>query len=244
MQGADDRVADANRLIDDEPSVSPQLTGPFGRMERLCSALTRQLPARGVGVSVMTDDTFGGGTVAASDMVSRQLDELQFTLGEGPCIDAYALRRPVLEPDLSGHGSGRWPGYAAAAQDKGVRAVFAFPLQIGTARAGAMDVHRSEPGTLTQKALSRALTFAEIAMRLLLDSQRASGSGIDADLDDALSHRLEVYQAQGMVMVDLGVSLDEAMVRMRAHAYAHERGLTVVARDIVGGSLRLSRDKP
>jgi AmiR/NasT family two-component response regulator len=81
-------------------------------------------------------------------------------------------------------------------------------------------------------------------MRLLLDSQRASGSGIDADLDDALSHRLEVYQAQGMVMVDLGVSLDEAMVRMRAHAYAHERGLTVVARDIVGGSLRLSRDKP
>jgi hypothetical protein len=243
MQGADARVAHANRLIDEEPPATQHLTGPFGRMERLCSALTRDLPARGVGVSVMTDDTFSGGTVAASDLVSRRLDELQFTLGEGPCIDAYSWRRPVLEPDLSAHGSNRWPGYAAAAQDEGVRAVFAFPLQIGTARAGAMDVYRSEPGSLTQGALSQALTFADIAMRLLLDSQSPTEAGIGTDLDDALAHRLEVYQAQGMVMVDLGVSLDEAMARMRAHAYAHDRGLTDVARDIVGGSLRLSRDK-
>lgn len=243
MEDADARIAHANRLIDEERAQSPE-PRPFGRMERLCSALSRNLPASGVGVSVLTDDKYLGGTIAASDIVSRRLDELQFTLGEGPCIDAYALRRPVLEPDLSGHGSSRWPGYAAAAQDEGVRAVFAFPLQIGTARAGALDVYRGEPGSLTQGALSQALTFADVAMRLLLDTQTTTQSGVGADLDDALAYRLEVYQAQGMVMVDLAVSLDEAMARLRAHAYAHDRSLTDVARDIVLGSLRLSQDKP
>jgi len=243
MEDADARIAQANRLIDDEPVGAAQ-PGPFGRMGRLCAALSRHLPASGVGVSVMTDDRYLGGTVAASDLVSRRLDELQFTLGEGPCIDAYTLRRPVLEPDLSGHGSSRWPGYAAAAQDEGVQAVFAFPLQIGTARAGAMDVYRREAGSLTQGALSQAMTFADVALRLLLDSQSPSQAGAPADLDDALAYRLEVYQAQGMVMVDLGVSLDEAMARLRAHAYAHERSLTDVSRDIVDGSLRLSQDTP
>lgn len=243
MLDADARIAQANRLIDAEQAPSPD-PGPFGRMERLCSALSRNLPASGVGVSVLTDDRHLGGTIAASDVVSRRLDEVQFTLGEGPCIDAYASRRPVLEPDLFGHGNSRWPGYAAAAQDEGVRAVFAFPLQIGTARAGAMDVYRHEVGSLTQGALAQALTFADIAMRLLLDTQTATLAGDSADLDDALAYRLEVYQGQGMVMVDLGVSLDEAMARLRAHAYAHDRSLTDVARDIVEGSLRLSKDGP
>ena len=243
MADAAARIAQANQLIDAERSRSSE-PGPFGRMERLCSALSRSLPASGVGVSVLTDDRHLGGTVAASDLISRRLDELQFTLGEGPCIDAYPLRRPVLEPDLSGHGSSRWPGYAAAAQDEGVQAVFAFPLQIGTARAGAMDVYRREAGSLDQGALSQAMTFADVAMRLLLDSQQSSRAGARAELDDALAYRLEVYQAQGMVMVDLGVSLDEAMARLRAHAYAHERSLTDVSRDILDGSLRLGRDTP
>lgn len=238
------RVAKANRLIDDEPDDALRTTGPFGRMERLCTALTRDLPASGVGISVLTDATYGAGTVAASDLVSRRLDELQFALGEGPCIDAYASRRPVLEPDLSGHGSGRWPGYAAAAQDEGVRAVFAFPLQIGAARSGAMDIYRNEPGSLTQDALAQARTFADIAMGLLLDTQRASEADGGTHLDDALAYRLEVYQAQGVVMVDLGVTLDEAMARLRAHAYADGRSLADVARDIVDGNLRLSRDTP
>lgn len=244
MQDEGIRRTAANRLIDDEPQAAQQVTGPFGRMERLCTALTRDLLVSGVGVSVMTDDRHSGGTVAASDPVSRRLDELQFALGEGPCIDAYASRRPVLEPDLSGHGSGRWPGYAAAAQDEGVRAVFAFPLQIGGARAGAMDVYRNAPGPLTPGALSQAKTFADLAMGLLLDTQLATEAGSDAHLEDALAHRLEVYQAQGMVMVDLGVTLDEALARLRAHAYAANRTLAEVASDIVEGNLRLSRDKP
>lgn len=243
MNDAQWRLARANQLIDDEPPPPDAAPGTIGRLERLCFALTRALPATGVGLSLLTDDNRGGGTIAASGLASRELEELQFTLGEGPCIDAFASRRPVLEPDLPTHGLRRWPGYAPAAQEHGVQAVFAFPLQVGTARAGALDVYRNEPGSLTTDALTRAVTFAEVAMGLLVDGQDGAKDGkTPGDLDDAMAYRLEVYQAQGMVMVDLGVGIDEAMARLRGHAYAHNRYISDVAKDIVAGKLRLNRD--
>lgn len=236
-------MARANELIDDEPLAPHGPSGTPGRLERLCSALARALPAAGVGLSLLTADTYGGGTVAASDARSRALEDLQFTLGEGPCIDAYASRRPVLEPDLQTHGRLRWPGYSPAAQEHGVRAVFAFPLQVGAARAGALDIYRADTGRLTPEGLTQAFTFADVAMGLLVDTQSTVGDDITfPDLDDAMANRLEVYQAQGMVMVDLGVGIDEAMARLRAHAFAEERAISAVAKDIVAGRLVLERD--
>jgi len=239
------RFARANQLIDDEPRAAHGSAGAVGRLERLCSALARALPATGVGVSMMTDDNSGGGTIAASSPSSRRLEELQFTLGEGPCIDAFASRRPVLVADLLAHGAPRWPGYARAAHDHGVRAVFAFPLQAGAARAGAMDVYRDEPGPLSAGALTQAFTFAEVAMDVLVDGQNgAEGGSPTMNLDDVVAHRLEVYQAQGMVMVDLGVSIDVAMARIRGHSYATGRDISDVAADIVSGKIRLDKDTP
>lgn len=239
------RIAGANRLIDVETRPADPTPGSIGRLQRLCSAAARSLPASGVGISVLTDDASGGGTVAAWGPRSRELEDLQFTLGVGPCLDAYATRRPVLEPDLVGRGHLRWPGYATAAQEYGARAVFAFPVQVGGARAGALDVYRDEPGSLTPEAMALASTFADIALGLLLDAQSGTGSTpTTSDLDDALAHRLEVYQAQGMVMVDLAVSLEEALVRLRAHAFVTDRHISDVARDIVAGTLRLRQDQP
>jgi GAF domain/ANTAR domain len=237
------RMARANRLIDAEPGRAAGVSGVTDRLERLCSALTRALPASGVGLSLLTEENQGGATVAASDPKSRLLEELQFTLGEGPCIDAYAMRRPVLEPDLATHGARRWPGYAPAAQEQGVQAVFAFPLQVGAARAGALDVYRAAPGALTADALTQAVTFADVAMGLLVDGQSRDGDGHSfPQVDDALANRIEVYQAQGMVMVDLGVGIEEAMARLRAHAWAEGRSIGNVAQDIIAGKLTLDRD--
>ncbi|HYO19422.1 MAG TPA: GAF domain-containing protein [Dermatophilaceae bacterium] len=154
------RMVHANHLIDNEPPQPGAAPGTIGRLERLCSALSRALPAMGVGVSLLAADNYGGGTLAASDSASRVIEELQFTLGEGPCIDAYASRSPILEPDLAGRGTRRWPGYGLAAQEHGVGAVFAFPLQVGAARAGALDVYRDAPGALTPDGLAEAFTFA------------------------------------------------------------------------------------
>jgi AmiR/NasT family two-component response regulator len=126
-----------------------------------------------------------------------------------------------------------------------VKAVFAFPLHVGAARAGALDIYRDEPGPLSTDALTQAVTFADVAMSVLVGGQEDAGdSRTTPDLDDVLAHRLEVYQAQGMVMVDLGVTIDEAVARLRGHAYAEGRSIGDVAKDIVAGKLRLDRDAP
>jgi hypothetical protein len=208
----------------------------------MCDVATSELAASGVGVSLMTDAGVLG-VAAASDRLTESLGELQFTLGEGPCMDAFATYRPVLEPDLAGVPTGRWPAYAPAAASLGVRSVFAFPLQMGAARLGVLDVYRRGPGGLTVDSLGLALAFADLTVEALLGAQDAVGRGTPAGgLDDVLDSHYVVYQAQGMTMVDLGVSLLDALARLRAHAFAEDRSLYAIAQDVVDGRLRLEPD--
>ncbi|WP_433790780.1 GAF and ANTAR domain-containing protein [Actinoplanes sp. CA-252034] len=208
-------------------------------LQRICLAAVEALSASGSGVSVMTADGTRG-VCAASDPVSERVEELQFILGEGPCIDAFAERRPVLTADLSETAIHRWPVYAPSAQEAGVRAVFSFPLQVGAARLGVISVFRERTGQLTRGELRTAFTFADVTVEALLDMQENApaqdGSGASC-LN--VGHRAELFQAQGMVMVQLGVPIGEALVRIRAHAYAENRRLDDVARDIVARRLRL-----
>lgn len=234
---ADDVLA----LIGAEPRLSDDQPNAFGGLKRLCRAASRSLPALGVGVIVMSD-AGEPATVASSGPECAAIQELQFTLGEGPCLDAYTLRRPVLTPDLATAARTRWLGYGPAAQDRGVEAVFAFPLQVGAARLGAMDVYRSRAGRLSIASVSRALAFADVAVRSLLDAHRPGETESLPGLDDVLESRLEIHQAQGMVMIQLGVGLGEAMSRLRAYAFAVDRRLSDVADDIVARRLNLDPD--
>lgn len=216
--------------------------GVVGALLRLCSAAVGTLSASGAGVSVMSEDG-ARGVAAASDPASERIEELQFVLGEGPCIDAFTWRRPVLVPDLTDGATNRWPAYASAAHDEGVRAVFAFPLQVGAARLGVLDVFRARAGPLSGAELRQAFVFADLAVRTLLDAQDDAVPGSAADgFDRAVEHSAELFQAQGMVMVQLGVSLAEALVRIRAHTFAENRRLDDVARDIVARRLRFDPD--
>ena len=98
---------------------------------------------------------------------------------------------------------------------------------------------------MTQEDVAQSLTFTEIARVAMLDGQdNATAGGLPDGFDEATGNRAEVFQAQGMVMVQLGVSLAEAMLRMRAYAYAEERPLADVARDIVARRLRFDQDQP
>lgn len=229
-------------LIDLEVTTADRGDGLTGWLQRLCAAVVRALPASGAGVSVV--DRHGiTGMAAAYDPDSEHLEELQFTLGEGPCADALAGRRPVLEPNVATGAMARWPLYTPAVLERGVQAVFAFPLQVGAARLGVLDIYRREPIGLAGGGLALALTFADVAVAKLLDVHAGLDVGAHPEaLDEMMSYRTELYQAQGMVMVDLGTSVDEAMVRLRAYAFANERRISDVARDIVAGRLRLETD--
>ncbi|HEY3436145.1 MAG TPA: GAF and ANTAR domain-containing protein [Actinotalea sp.] len=229
-------------LIDLEPTTADPEDRVTGWLQRLCAAAVRALPASGAGVSVVDRHGVTELTVA-SDPECEYLEELQFTLGEGPCVDALAGRRPVLEPDVASAALARWPMYAPAVLQRGVRAVFAFPLQVGAARLGVLDVYRRDPAGLDGAAMALALTFADVTVSHLLDAQAGADVGArQGALDEMMSYRTELYQAQGIVTVDLGISVDEAMVRLRAHAFAYERRLGDIARDVVAGRLRLDND--
>jgi hypothetical protein len=139
----------------------------------------------------------------------------------------------------------RWPAYTPAAHEAGVRAVFAFPLQIGAARLGVLDVFRAHVGPLSRWEMGRALTFAQFTVTTLLDGKGwVSGAPATDGLDEAIGYRAQLFQAQGMVMVQLGVGLAEALARMRAFAYAEGRDLNEVARAVIARTLKFDRDHP
>lgn len=223
-------------------SPNDSAIGTAGTLMRLCNAAVRVLPANGAAVSLITN-TGPVGIVASSSPWAMGVAELQFTLGESPGWDAFETRAPVLTPDLAGIESQRWPGYAASAIEHGVGSVFAFPLVLGTSRMGVLDIYRESPSNLSDHALEYAIAFSRVATAELLEGQAQAGTGVTPlGFDDALDSQFTIYQAQGMAMIQLGVSLSEAMSRMRAHAYANDLGLGQVARDVVNRTLDLSDD--
>jgi hypothetical protein len=191
-----------------------------------------------------------GHLMRVTDKASELLAELQVTLGEGPSPDAAASGGPVLASDLDEREAvRRWPAFAPAARQVGAAAIFAFPLQLGAIRTGVMSLYRVRPGPLSAFQLGDALIFADTATMLLLDAQarpvHAAGlaeTGPGGQPADLTRHRAEIDQATGMLTEQLGVGIAEAFIRLRAYAYAHERGLSDLARDIVARRLRLSPD--
>ncbi|HEX6354864.1 GAF and ANTAR domain-containing protein [Actinophytocola sp.] len=211
---------------------------------RLCMACLSALPVSGVGASLMTAAGPSGIVLAATDERARQLEELQFALGEGPCVEASGSGWPVLEPDLVATGSPRWPRFGAAVLDAGVRAVFAFPLRVGAIRVGVLDLYRDTPGLLTNRDLAEALAFADAATAVVLHMQDHDGyDGAGPALIGSIDSRAEVHQATGMVAIQLGVSLAEALLKLRTHAYATSRTMSAIAADVVNRRMWFDGDE-
>jgi hypothetical protein len=146
----------------------------------------------------------------------------------------------VLEPDLANPAVVRWPAFAQAGVKAGVLAVFAFPVHQGAIGIGVLALYRDRPGALSDEELARGLVLADVATQVILSLQAgAPDDELHALLAKEPAHWAEIHQATGMVSAQLGVSLDEAFVRLRAHAFASDRLLRAVANDVVGGRLRL-----
>lgn len=215
-----------------------------GLPEGLVAECAESLPVSGVSLVLMTD-AGPAGTVAATDERATTMEELQFTLGEGPCVDCSTRGRPVLVPDLAASGSRRWPAYTPGALDAGIRAIFALPLRVGGIKVGVLDLYRDRAGALTREELGEALSHADAATTVLLHLQ-ASGTvdGSGAVVVPVVQDRAEVHQATGMVAAQREVSLAEALVLLRARAFASERSVVAVARDVLAGELSFAADSP
>jgi ANTAR domain len=208
-------------------------------IDRVCVAAVLLLSLSGAGISLMADGQLRG-SAGVSEPGIAAVQELQLELGEGPGVDAWSSDVPVLEPDLAQRGAVRWPTFAGAAEGAGVRAVFAFPLQAGAIRIGVLMLYRDHVGALSEEELALGLVVADVVTQIVLALQAgAPPDTVHELLAGEPAHWAEVHQATGMVSVQLGGSIDEAFVRLRAHAFADGRSLRDVARDVVSRRLTL-----
>ena len=179
------------------------------------------------------------GSLCTTNAVSALIEELQFTLGEGPCMDAYNHTQVVLEPDLADPRIPRWLAFAPKALQVGVRAVFGFPLLVGAARLGALNLYQERPGPLSDDQHADALVMADVVAQWVLDMQADAPQGLLAEeIEVGAEFYLAVHNAAGAVSAQLGVTVAEALIRMRAYAFVHDRPLRDVAQDVIARKLR------
>lgn len=220
---------------------------PLAAADRLCAACVHLLDVDGASISFIGGGTMQG-TFGSSGELSRTLDELQFTYGEGPCLDAVAQRRPILAPDLDSPGEDRWPALTQAVLGHGIRAVFALPVAIASTPIGALDLFRRRRGPLNDAAMTGGVWAAGLAALPLLDlmssetdwQKAADGRGSWDQL--ASLERVEVYQATGMIVAALQVTPADALARLRAHAISRSLTASDVAYQILDRRLVLDED--
>lgn len=215
--------------------------------DRLCEACVGLLKVDAAAVSLVFDGA-NVGTFGASGAKARLYDELQFTVGEGPCIDSVARRAPVMVEDLTDPNENRWPAYSPVMIDYEIRSVFAMPVVVAGEYVGALDFFRTAPDGVDAEQIAGMAVAAELAQLPLLD---LLSEDLQAAVSDPQSRawselnalsRTEVSQATGIVMAQLNLDSTAALVRMRAHAYLSGRSTTAVARDIIDRRLRLEAD--
>ncbi|WP_236053964.1 GAF and ANTAR domain-containing protein [Streptomyces musisoli] len=220
----------------------------------LCAACVRLLPISGASVSI-SGGTGIRMTWCASDRVSARLAELQYTVGDGPCQSALDEGAPIIAADLSrGPDARRWPIFAHEAVGLGVRAVFSLPLGVSGAAVGTLDLYSHRSGGLAEPDLRTALWVRDAVTFALMNLQAGDHGGTGEDTGEDTENEVaswvaaseadhtEVYQAVGMVMVQLDVDPEQSLDRLRARAYAEGRTVSQVARDVLARRLSFRPD--
>jgi len=197
-------------------------------LSTLSSSYADEFPVLGAAISTI-GSSFGGETVSASDDVAARLDEIQLDLGEGPCWDAARRRTPVLVDDVR-DAAERWPLFAAEVGRLPLDAVYAFPLRIAGLDVGVVDLYSTTAGPLPAAVIERIRartpgTALRVVAHVLSDSGTAASSNVHS--------RRVIHQATGMILARHGISAEESLLLLRAHAFAQGRPVAEVAEEIV-----------
>ena len=227
-------------------SISGSGRGAAGA-DRLCDACVEWLHVDGAALSVVYDGSLSR-ALGSSGPVSRELIEMQFALGEGPCVDV-ADASLATTGFLFGPDAARWPAFARDASQLGVRVLFVLPVSVVGTAIGTLCLHRDRAEPFDAAATDSCFLAAELAAMPLLDLIAIDlNTPIDDDRSNAWEGlaaltRSEVYQAAGVLMVQLDLSPAEAMVRLRGHAFAYGKTPSEVAYDILEHDLHLDNDE-
>ncbi len=179
----------------------------------------------------------GQGVASALEGMAKSVQDLEFTLGEGPGVDAFARQAPVTVDDLELMDS-RWPLFTGSALDLGVRSVFSLPLHSDSTTIGVLTLCSERSAALTGEQLDDALLVADLVGGLVLAMQTESASEHLASPLDTSDLRAVVHQATGMVSAQVGCDMDEALVRLRGHAFSSGQPIDELAEAVVDRHLR------
>jgi GAF domain-containing protein len=175
--------------------------------------------------------------MASSSERSDALDLLQSQNQEGPCFECYQRGQLVSSADLVAD-IGRWPAFSPMAVEMGFRSVQAIPMRVRGQTVGALNLFRDAAGRLADRDLPLAQGMADIAAIALLQERAARESrDVVAQLQAALSSRVVIEQAKGVLATRAQIGVDAAFAQLRTHARNHNRRLSDVAHELVGGEL-------
>lgn len=228
----------------------------FAGIGEICDAAMLRAGADGAALAVLSRSTLSRELIYATDGLAQQLDELQYTIGEGPCFDAYLDDSPQFHPELTSIAQpSRWPTFAADATELGAHALFAFPVPAGQRPMGVLELYRRTVGGLdAAECAAVAACTAMIAQRLLSNWEHhlfrfgSAAAALDAAATNGVAHseaanpftRARIHVAGGMIAIQLDINPDEGVDRLRAYSYASGRRISSVAADIIARRLTLS----
>jgi hypothetical protein len=201
--------------------------------ESLCKVAADVTDLSGAGIALTSESSVLTRLCTSNDVAGALLD-LEMTLQEGPCTDASAGSVTVEEKDLASSTNSRWLVYAPLATSAGARAVFAFPVCIGAVRLGALSLYRDKKGRLTDSQASDGYLMASVVGRAVLAMQAgAPAEALAAELEREVAFDFTIHQAAGMVSVQGAMSVGNALVTLRTHAFATSTALLALAKRVV-----------
>ncbi len=229
------RLVDIYTLMERHEREDPQRIS-------FCDVAAEIVHVSGAGVLLQS----GGDLVTrfcTSSNVARDLLDFEIAIGEGPGIDASYSGVAIDEGNLMSPATARWSIYTPMAIASGARAVFGFPVRIGAIRFGALSLFRDSPGPLSQAESSDAYLMASVIGRGVLGLQAGAPRGAlakEIELQSTLD--FSVHQAAGMVAVQGSMTIRDALVSLRAHAFATSATLSVLSERVVARRTRYVRD--
>ncbi|MDF2442241.1 MAG: hypothetical protein JWR01_444 [Subtercola sp.] len=213
-----------------------------GALKSLCGPFLQVLPVTGAALSTIGSG-LGVATICASDDAVARIDELQIDLGEGPCWDALASRRPVIHADVAAEPVPSWPAFMEALREFDIGALFAFPLSLGELEVGSVDLYSDTPRDLSEAEVADVSALGRVAawqvLRSVLTDDSPNAIDVAGDPSPGFS-RKPGHPATGMIIAQLEVPATDALLLLRAHAFASGRTVRDVAHDVVTRELSFS----
>ena len=236
-ESREQRIADTFVALSDTLADDFDIIDYLGVLTRRCVEL---LPVAAAGV-LLGDHRGQLHPLAASDEIARLLELFEVQNDEGPCLDCFRTGTPVINAGLDAAAT-PWPTFAARARDSGYAITHALPLRLRETVVGALNLFADSPEPLTAPDVDLGRSLAGAAAIGILH-QRAIADAGEATimLQRALTSRIVIEQAKGVLAERMQVHIDDAFAILRAHARSHHLPLSELARAVAEGA---DLDKP